>query len=220
MIRPVGLPTEAKKALVELKKEGLVIRSLGKEDSLRLVELDARSHNSVINENVASRGKTYRQALINLLKNNSKKEITIEYPDLDIRVTKMPDYDFLKWKTYGGYKSTESGASYEKVLSDGKKVTIIPRRNWCDTAPVKIIDINPKNQEEYRVFPSGDVMHSWNDEAGKYHREDFIPTKLGQTLSKALRVIVEPFKSNDEKELLDVTLNLKGKSFGNTVVHS
>lgn len=220
MIRPVGLPTEAKRALAELKKEGLVIRRLGWVEGRKLVEIDAISHNSVINENIASLGKTYKQAYINLLKHNTNKKVHIEYPDLDISTATMPDYDFLKWKTHGGYKSTESGASYEKVLSDGKKITIIPRRNWCDTAPVKIIDINPKNQEEYRVFPSGDVMHSWNDEAGKYHREDFIPTKLGQALSKALRAVVAPFKSNDEKEMLDANLNLKGKHFGHWVTHS
>lgn len=220
MIRPLGLPIEAKKALVELKKEGLVIRLLGKEEGLKLVELDAKSYNSVINENVASRGKTYRQAFINLLKNNSKKEVTIEYPNFDIKIATMPDYDFLKWKTYDGYQIKKSGASYEKILSDGKKITIIPRRNWCDTAPVKIIDINPNNQEEYRVFPSGGFIHSWTDEAGKNHREDFIPTKLGQTLSKALRAAVAPFKSNDEKEMLDVNLKLQGKPFGHTVVHS
>lgn len=219
LIKPLGLPMTVRKALVELNKNGLVLK-YSKQPGRKCIELDSKTGN-IVNKIRSSSEKSYRDAVINLFEHRGNQSVQVA-TNKGIDVTCIPDAEFYRYKTYGGYvkNGEEKFPYYTKTLSNGQKIEIVTRQNWSGTSPVKIIYAkeNSEGINQYRVFPSGDFV-CCKDYTRERPLSDvyFIPTKLGRTLSKVLRALVAPFKSNDEKELLELTLNLKGKPFGKTI---
>lgn len=247
MIRPIGLPAPAKKAWAEYEAMGFRIvpeKVLGLPKSARKTWIRhlaekrcrpevAKSRNIKVvclsdNSGLTTMaihygiGKSYRKAVMNFITSNSSKYFrTVDFKTDKSTWFNAPDYEFLKWKTYGDYirRGSEEDSYFIKTLSNGQSIEIIPRSNWSGTSPVKIIHAkeNSDGLKQHRVYENGSFLRIWDDKTGKTHHTYFHPTKLGRTLSKALRAVVAPFKTNDEKELLEITLNLKGKPFGRTV---
>lgn len=228
IIRPIGLPIEAKKSLAELKKMGFKIKPLLTDNHYKqkFLMLDTKSgKNDIVvlsdkTDRAWSRGKTYKAAVINMLKSISGEKFKVT----DVKTGEMkeftaPDYDFMGFKTFGGYErrgNTQDEICYIKTLANGQKIQVNPRGSWWSDLPCKIItsSIASESQDQYRVYQDGHFLHFWLGEDGKHYQSEFIPTKLGNKLSNVIRNISSFFVSNDEKELLEIKHNLKGKVFG------
>lgn len=233
MITPIGMPKQARTALREFKQMGFVVQPLEKRKHTKFVTLATESgmHPIDVNSNdmerAWGRGKTFKDAFLDLLTSISGKKFVTDINTASRKEYTAPVCEILPkgFETYGGYiKHGEEmdDICYVKTLSDGKKIQINPSGSWWGDAPSKMItsEESSKSQDYYRVYQKGNFMHFWNGEGGKEHHEDFKPTKLGHNLSKAIRGIASIFVSNDKKELLDVKLNLQGKPFGKWIKYN